>query len=51
MVSFLDTIRVLLLDDESEEENLSESDPEDHIEADPAYQTESDDEVSVVNEE
>lgn len=51
IIFFLDTILSLLLEDQSEEENSSGSEPEDHIEADPAYETEGEDEVSTLNEE
>ncbi|GBP72770.1 hypothetical protein EVAR_4654_1 [Eumeta japonica] len=41
-----DTILQLLLSDNSDEENSSESEKEDHIEVDPAYESVSEDEVS-----
>ncbi|GBP86715.1 hypothetical protein EVAR_62144_1 [Eumeta japonica] len=41
-----DTILQLLLSDNSDEENSSESEKEDHIEGDPAYESVSEDEVS-----
>ncbi|XP_060806743.1 uncharacterized protein LOC132903185 [Amyelois transitella] len=46
-----DAVLAVLLNDDSEEENLSESEPEDHLEADPAYETEGEDEVFTVNDE
>lgn len=51
IIFFLDTILALLLEDQSEEENSSGSEPEDHIEADLTYETEGEDEVSALNEE
>ena len=48
IIRCLDVIRQLLLQVDSDIENSSGSDTEDHLEADPSYETDGEDEVSTL---